>query len=179
MLNTIASFHGSTPEVGDYQPIATSTLGSAASSITFSSIPSTYQHLQLRIIAQTVSGYPVAIRFNSDTGSNYVYHVIQGNGVSAAVGSATAQTSISGVAAGGATANVFGGTVLDILDYANSSKYKTTRSLAGYDTNSSGTVYFYSGLWLNTAAITSITLIDANGGNMVANTSAALYGIKG
>jgi hypothetical protein len=77
-----------------------------------------------------------------------------------------------------ADTNIFGTAVFDLLDYTNTSKYKTTRSLTGHDKNGSGLIVLYSGLWLNTAAVTSITVLP-NTGNFNQYTSAALYGIKG
>ena len=161
------------------EPVASTLLSSASGSVTFADIPQTYKHLQLRTLGQTTTGYPIGIRFNGDTSSNYVYHVLQGNSASVAAGVATAQTSIATVAAGGATTNAFGGGVIDILDYTNTSKYKITRGLTGYEVGTSGTVYFYSGLWMSNTPITSITLIDTNNGNMITNCRFSLYGIKG
>lgn len=74
---------------------------------------------------------------------------------------------------------MFGAGVLDVLDYSNVYKFKTSRSLAGADMNGSGEVVFGSGLWMNTAAITSVTLTPTNGTNFVTNTRISLYGIKG
>jgi hypothetical protein len=79
---------------------------------------------------------------------------------------------------GGATASVFGAGVIDILDYANTSKYKTIRTLSGWDKNGGGNVGLSSGLWLSTSAISSI-VIGSQTGNLVTNTQFALYGIKG
>lgn len=161
------------------EPIASTLLSSASNSVTFADIPQGYKHLQLRTLGQTTTGYPIGIRFNGDIGTNYSYHVLQGNSASVASGAANSQTSITTAAAGGSTANAFGGGVIDILDYTNTNKYKTTKGLTGYEVGTSGTVYLYSGLWMNTAAITSITLIDTNNGNMITNCRFSLYGIKG
>jgi hypothetical protein len=168
-----------------FDSIATTTVGSGgANSITFSSIPSTYTHLQIRGIArEKASGdtlYNLMFAtFNSDTGSNYAYHYLRGSGSAAAAGAGTSQTSMSfgGIVQGGNTASVFGANVIDILDYANTSKYKTVRTLFGYDANGSGYAVLASDLWQSTSAISSITLTPANG--FAQYSSFALFGIKG
>jgi hypothetical protein len=168
-----------------YESIATVTVGSGGSSdITFTSIPSTYKHLQIRIMARsnktgTTNDY-LNMNFNSDTGANYSLHQLLGDGTSASANSGTSQNSIfvSRIATADASASMFGGIVIDILDYANTSKYKTSRSLGGTDQNGSGRIYFNSGLWMNTAAISTI-VIDAEGASsFVQHSQFALYGIK-
>lgn len=162
-----------------YDSIATTTVGSGgASSVTFSSIPSTYTHLQIRYSGNAGSN-DIFFRLNGDTGSNYIRHYLYGGGGSAAAGASLAQTSGSlGYGPVTADTNILGGSVFDLLDYTNTNKYKTTRSLTGFDSNGSGLLVLYSGLWLNTAAVTSITVLP-NTGNFNQYTSVALYGIKG
>jgi len=169
---------------GDYESIATVTVGAGgASTVTFSSIPSTYQHLQIRVLARMGAGagpYAHYMTFNSDSGSNYRNHYIYGSGASAAAGSTTAETKIVmwDYYGGGGTANIFGAGVIDLLDYQNTNKNKTTRNLGGYDANGSGEIFLSSGLWQSTSAISSITLIPESG-NYAQYSSFALYGIKG
>jgi hypothetical protein len=162
---------------GAYDSIATTTLGSTTTSITFSSIPATYTHLQVRFFAKdgAASLSSLAIRLNSDSGSNYAYHRLYGDGTSATAGSGT------GLSFGiiGVEENQFGATIVDILDYANTNKYTVTRSLSGWDNNGSGWVGLWSSLWLNTAAVNTITLQSAAGNGFTQYTSAALYGIRG
>jgi hypothetical protein len=159
---------------GAYDSIATSS--GAASSITFSSIPSTYTHLQLRLfmvgtsVTQDVWG-----RFNSDTGANYSTHRIFGTGAAQAAGGNTTSSKIDFFAWSNTEPGV---AVIDILDYANTSKYKTSRSLTGSDSNGSGFIHFTSGLWQSASAIDSITFFPQVG-TFAAGTHAALYGIKG
>ena len=168
-----------------YESIATVTVGSGgSSSITFSSIPSTYQHLQVRLMARTnraAAGDFLTVIFNSDTGANYSYHYLQGDGSSALAGSSTNSPYVflHRFAASSATSGVNGVGVLDVLDYANTNKYKTTRSLAGYDNNGSGAIELDSGNWRNTGAITSITIAPGLGTSLNQYSSFALYGIKG
>lgn len=165
---------------GDYESIATVTVGSGgSSSISFSSIPSTYKHLQIRGIAKgTVASAALLTGFNGDTASNYNDHYIEGNGSSVVAGyDATSAIIAYGTIAPTAATSVFTATVIDILDYANTNKYKTTRALTGYDSNGSGYMDLNSGLWRSTAAISSITLSPTSG-NFAQYTQYALYGIK-
>lgn len=173
-----------------YESIATYTIGAGGSSgVTFSSIPSTYKHLQLRIFAQcnrTNGNGDTYLRFNSDTGNNYSYHRLQGNGAAAASTSATSTGIVyAGYEVGSWATNQFSAMVVDILDYTNTNKYKTVRSLGGNDQNGAtasngdpGTVTFFSSLWMNTNAINSILVFDGSY-NFTQYTSIALYGIKG
>jgi len=167
-----------------YESIATTTVGSGGSaSVTFSSIPSTYSHLQIRIMGRTdrAAVYDaVRLRFNSDTGANYTEHGLYGDGVTiASYGNASATGSYTyRVAGASAPSNIQGVIIIDILDYVNTNKYKTLRSLGGVDANTSGgNLYFNSGLWMNTAAITNIVLEPI--ASFQQYSSLALYGIKG
>jgi hypothetical protein len=165
---------------GAFESIAVATVTSADATITFSNIPQNYTHLQLRTYSQSSTGAPARIRFNSDSGSNYALHVIQGNSASVGTGGVTAQSGIDCIISTiSSVTNTFAASIVDILDYTNTSKNKTIKSQAGYETNSNGTVYLYSGLWLNTAAISTITLTDSSGGNFTTYSQFALYGIRG
>ena len=164
----------------NYDSIATYTLSSTASSVTFSSIPGTYKHLQIRIMVSAVAGNQDAyMQFNTDTGTNYSYHNIYGSG--AGSGSAASAFTQSQMVMG---SNIYttgtstcGVAIIDILDYANTNKYKTMRSLAGTDLNGSGTIALLGGLWRSTSAITSIKLYPA-GSTINTYSSFALYGVK-
>lgn len=169
---------------GDYQAIMTATVDSGGTpSITFNSIPSTFKHLQVRVLhrsTQAAGGTDINMRFNSDSASNYAYHALQGNGSSAVAFGGTSQTYIrnqSGVD-GSDAANVFMVSVYDILDYANTNKYKTVRTLTGYDNNGGGFIRLLSGLWQSNSAITTIELYPPST-TFTVNSSFALYGIKG
>ena len=173
------------PDTGAMFPLGMVQVGSAgAADITFSSIPSTYKHLQIRLFGRvngSVTTNGTKLQLNTDTGGNYTYHTLFGNGSSATAYAETSTTQnfmdkLSGASSG---ANMFGTIICDILDYANTSKYKTTRSLGGTDQNGSGVIFFTSGVWRNTAAITSIKLSPFDGYSYVQYTQAALYGIKG
>lgn len=185
LIGIIASSGGAPASLNSYESIATVNVGAGgATSISFTSIPSTYQHLQIRNMArEKPSGDSLYdslyATFNSDTGSNYSQHFLRGNGSAAQAGGSASQTSttLGGIEQGGNAANIFGAGVIDVLDYANTSKYKTVRSLFGYDANGSGYIVLASGLWQSTSAITSITMTPVNG--IAQYSSFALYGIKG
>jgi hypothetical protein len=163
-----------------YESIATVTVGAGGlSTVTFSSIPSTYKHLQLRSFGGTSGADDINMTFNGDTASNYSAHLLYGTGASAGSYSPGSTSSIYwSVGNSYGTANQFGAAVTDILDYANTNKYKTTRALYGYDRNGSGQLNFSSGNWRSLTAITSITLTPVVG-NIIQYSSFALYGVKG
>jgi hypothetical protein len=172
---------------GDYESIATVTVGSGgAADVTFSSIPATFTHLQIRSIGRstrvaTDDSYRIQAGNGSiDTGSNYSFHFLRGTGAAASSSAGSTQSFIIGgdTSAASATAGIFSADVLDILDYANTNKYKTFRHLNGVDFNGSGDLRFISGLWQSTSAITNIKLFCENG-NWAQHSSFALYGIKG
>ena len=157
--------------------IATTTLSVAASSITFSSIPQTYTHLQLRGIWKASSSGVLKMQFNSDTGANYKAHYVAGDGSTAYANVTSVSPNAVGIGYNGASTS-FVAFVCDILDYANTNKYKTSRCLNGNDRNGAGDVELDSGVWLNSAAITSINLTPQSG-TLSEYSSLALYGIKG
>lgn len=160
-----------------YESIATVTVGSGGSStVTFSSIPSTYKHLQIRAIAKASgSNFNPKMQFNGDTGSNYSWHYLYGDGSSVTAGAGTTQAFIYNSIIS-TNANMYNAFIIDILDYANTSKYKTTRELSGEDRNGGGEIALWSGNWRSTSAITSITFSNGTFDNY---TQYALYGIKG
>ena len=170
---------------GAYDSLATVSLSTSTATISFAGIPSGYKHLQIRGIAKNnaaFAGYDyVHATFNGDTGSNYSLHYLYGNGSSAIAGGNSGLTySRVGNLAQLNTTNVFGASIIDILDYSSTVKNKTIRSLSGHDANGNntdGVVHFYSSAWSNTNPITSITLFPANG-SFVANSTFALYGVK-
>lgn len=165
-----------------FEHIQTITVGAGgAASITFSSIPQTYKHLQIRGTARTqgtATNFDViGCRFNGDTGSNYATHYLYGNGSSAISFGAASQTymNVWAAASNGMSANIFGTFIFDVLDYSSTAKYKTLRVLGGVDTNGNGGMFLTSGLWMSTGAITSISFPTA----ISQYTSFSLYGVKG
>jgi hypothetical protein len=170
-----------------YESISTVTVGSGgSSSITFSSIPATFTHLQLRCLAKnTTAGsgdQAYQIAFNSDTTyTNYRTHYLQGEGSAAYSGGAQVSGlyAVIGQAPKAGSTSVFGVSVTDILDYTNTSKNKITRTLDGDDMNGSGAVNLRSALWLNTSAINRIDITLYAGLTFAEYSKFALYGIKG
>ena len=169
--------------------IATTTIGpGGAASITFSSIPTTYTHLQLRMLIRTNRSdfyldY-LKITYNSDSGANYTTHHLAGDGSASTIGAygAASQNFTQVLRLAGSNspslANTFGVAVVDILDYANTNKYKTLRNIGGVDFNGSGELGLYSGLWMNTSAINTITLTVGGGTLINQYSTIALYGVK-
>jgi hypothetical protein len=156
-----------------YEPIATTTLGSAASSITFSSIPSTYTDLRLVFVGTAVSGSSILFNYNSDTGNNYSRVLLQGNGTAA---SSSSQSNSNGSYAGTWYSSNPCFTTIDIFSYAGST-YKTSLITTNADLNGSGNVRYIVSLWRSTSAINSVTFsIDAD--NFAAGTVATIYGVK-
>ena len=169
---------------GAFDSLATVTVPSGGlASIEFAAIPNTYKHLQVRGIGrdtQASGAHSLRLQLNGDTGSNYTYHAVTGDGSTASAGALTAQpTQYPGFLIGtsGAT-GVFSASIIDILDYANTSKNKVTRTLSGVDNNGSGSIGLFSGMWLNVAAITSITLLPAASTNFAQHSQFTLFGVK-
>ena len=190
LLNTVLGSlsSGVAASTSSYESIASATGTGSSGVITFSSIPSTYKHLQIRGIAKdTYAGVfelPTRVRFNSDTGNNYTMHNLNGNGTTVtAQGDATGTNAFfkfrgSNLSTDATFANMNAVSILDIIDYADTSKYKTARGFSGSDRNGTGSIFLISGLWLSTSAISTITL-TADGTNWTTSTTFALYGIKG
>ena len=160
-----------------YTPIATTTLGSAAASYTFSSISGSYTDLVL-VFAGTVTtaGNNLGLRFNSDAGSNYSTTFLEGSGTTATSNRTTGSTIISTgyqIGIGDSQSNV----IWNIMNYANSTTYKTALLRVNAPTSSAypgvGTEV---GLWRNTNAITSITIVNVSS-NISAGSTFSLYGI--
>lgn len=185
ILGILASSRPAFELVGSYDSLATVTVPSGGvASVTFAGIPSGYKHLQIRSIQRNLSpsgsGIQIGLtQFNGDTGTNYSRHNLVGNGSTA---TASAAATVNGVWLGvmpqtGDTANAYGASIMDILDYADTNKFKTTRSLEGLDLNGSGEANFRSGSWRSTSAITSITITPTLY-SFEQYTTFALYGVR-
>jgi hypothetical protein len=173
---------GVPPVTNSYESIATVTVGGGGSgTVTFSSIPSSYKHLQVRITALESNDGVMGFRFNSDSGNNYTIHELYGTGSSAAAYSATSQSNI-GINynySASPLSDAPSVAVVDLLDYTNTSKNTTLRALCGVDYNGSGYVRLDSGVWLNTAAVSQIDIVAFSSKTFNQYSSFALYGIKG
>ena len=164
-----------------YESISTVTVGAGgSSSIDFTSIPSTYKHLQIRVAALTSSSADTYIRVNTLT-TGYPQHILYGTGSTASSYADT--SSYSGFVwllngSGTTTAPVVG--IIDVLDYSATTKNKTFKSINGWDANGSGQIQLSSGFStsLGTSAITSISIVRSSG-SFSQYSSFALYGIKG
>jgi hypothetical protein len=169
----------------DYESISTVTVGSGGqATVSFTSIPGTYKHLQLRWIAQdnrgTFNDSNLAMRINSDTGTTYNWHYFRGNGSVTESIAQPNKTSFDGLpVAAAAAGSAFSVSVVDFLDYTDTNKYKTMRFLSGQDFNGSGIIMLTSGSWRSTSAITSISIFSNLGSSINQYSSFALYGIKG
>ena len=180
MLNNLTALldSGAAPAVGDFESIQTYTLTGTQASVEFTGISGSYKHLQLRILQRSTTPNNTNMQFNSDTGSNYNWHELYGDGSSAA--SASSAGSVTFMKASyleSVTAGYVGASVIDILDYSNTNKNKTMRALTGSDANGTGYILLRSGLWRSTAAITSIKITPASG-SWDQYSSIALYGVK-
>ena len=172
--------------LGSFESIATVTVGAGgASSIEFTSIPATYQHLQVRIITKRVGGSTVddtMLRLGTggtiDTGTNYNFHQLLGDGSSAAGGGINPVSNIYCITDNSSATSTFGAGVIDILDYASTLKNTTVRIFEGYDANGSGIIFIRSGLWRNTGAVDTIRFYPNTGTGLAEHSTAALYGIK-
>lgn len=180
--NAIAGLYGEgapPAPLSSYESIATAS-PSGVSTVTFSSIPSTFKHLQIRFNLIASAQARLGVQVNADTSSAYPFHYISGNGTTVAAGGST-----SGVLAA-LTVNFNARTdtsfpsvgVFDLLDYSSSTKNKVSRTLFGMNNNgaSAGYVDYTSSLWSSTAVVSSLSFL-INSGTYTG--SIALYGIKG
>lgn len=163
---------------GAFDLISSATGTGSSGTITFSSIPSTYKHLQVRGVVQPSTSVGMNLRLNGITTSSYGWHALRGSGSTVVAQSATG-TNIQTGEALSATTGVTNPYIIDILDYASTSKNKTVRLVYGVPDSSSGYwVGLTGGILSNTAAINSITL-ELGSFNFTSGTRLALYGIKG
>ena len=191
LIGTIASSLLQNIDTGVMDPLQVITVGpSGAASVTFSNIPSTYKHLHIRAFVQTNRGTfgtdGMSLVINGDTTGSYNYHYLRGNGATvtaaAGTGSYSSIVEVGTASVGTTTGGTFGAHIIDILDYANTNKYKTMRNLHGNDINgtvggSPGFIGLTSALWMKTNAITSLVFTGDN--TFTQYSQFALYGIKG
>lgn len=173
--------------VASYDSIATiTTTSGSVTTISFTSIPQTYRHLQLRMIHRSASSNLYNAWFtgniNSDSTASYSQHGLYGNGTSATSNYQVNTSVVDGFSRSGADAgaNIYGAHVIDILDYTDTNKYKTIRHIGGVDINVSTTridTGLYSNSWRSTSAITGISFYG-NQGQFTGYSHFALYGIK-
>jgi hypothetical protein len=171
-----------------YESIATITTAGSETSLTFSSIPSTYKHLQIRYFAKSArtGGLPgsenINLQFNGDTGANYAFHFLRCDGSGVFGGGTTSTTAINinnaVIASGSSNTLTFAPGIIDIHDYSSTTVNKTVRAIAGWDFNNPGRLALCSGFRNSTGAITSIN-IQIDGNTFSASSIFSLYGIMG
>jgi hypothetical protein len=169
-----------------FESIATVSVTSATSTVSFTSIPGTFTHLQLRHKFRTPATggpYTYDITFNSDTGSNYNFNHLYGGaggGTTTGAGQSSGQTKIRifDNPGAGAQSNVFSAGYLDILDYANTNKRKTVHGQNGYAASGTSYSFINQGVWKSTSAITRIDIAVEGSNNHDVYSHWALYGIK-
>jgi len=179
---------GASVSTGAYELISTTILAATASTVTFNSLPTGYKHLQIRTTSKSdynSAGYQGArqILFNGDYTSNWSSHRIWGTGSSVLSESFGLSGATGGYGFGIANSgtNIFDASVIDILDYTNTNKNKTLRSLSGF-TNTASADYrisLTSAAWRSTSAVSSITMTMNDGSNYQIGSRFSLYGIKG
>lgn len=182
-----AASNSVTPIQADFESIASLPGGNA--SLTFNSIPSTYKHLQIRFFARNdgaTGPRDIRVRFNGDTNANYRWHSLRGLNTTLSSSNSDGVDlpnylywGVSPSANNGNTTTIYGVGIVEILDYASTSKTKTIRVYQGYQSNTSnGYAFMLDGHWNSTSAISSI-FIESQAGSFTNASSFALYGIKG
>jgi len=128
----IGSF--ATASTSSYDSIATVNVTSNTAAIEFTSIPSTYKHLQIRYLARdnraSTGADDMLMTFNAGASAAYSWHRLVGDGSTIGSAGSASETYISlsaaAISRGNNTSGIFASGVIDILDYANTNKYKTT-----------------------------------------------------
>lgn len=176
MLIPIGFFGGAA--AGDYELIETVYGNATFGSVTFSSIPQTYKHLQIRMtIRSSASPASMGMRTNGNAGGyDYHWHSMHGNGTETTGSNYATSYMFLGWAPGGGESVTFGHSIIELNDYT-ATKYKTIKSITGWTA-------FRTGMWtgfnyVNTSPITSINIFDAAGGVLRTGSRISLYGIKG
>lgn len=187
MLNNIAGLLGGgiAPDLGAYEAISTVYGTGSSGVVTFSIIPSTYKHLQVRATAfASTAGQSIFPRLNGVSASgNYFWHYLEGIGSGTAIAGAAGSSGgileslfqVNGTESS-STPHVF---VMDLLDYTNTNKNKVARTLYGADANGSGTIGLGSGVFLTSGTAVSSISFSLQSGTFSSNSQFALYGIKG
>ena len=164
---------------GAFDLIATTLISSNTASVTFdTSALSAYKHLQIRgTLKSSVGGTNEGeIRFNGVTSSSYAWHMLNGygSGINGQNGASQTSMIIGSVVGTDQASQIYSPAIIDVLDFASTTKTKTLRSFCGSSTSA---IRLSSGLFNSTNAITSITL--SAGANLVSGTRLSIYGIKG
>lgn len=168
-----------TASTESYESIATITLGASTSNVTFTSIPTTYKHLQLRASMRCSSVNNMYVQVGNstiDTGANYSWHQLFGDGSNPySNGGSNATFSYIGYNFNTSNTNP---SIVDFIDYSSTVKTKSYRTLAGTESSGAGFVQLWGGNWRSNSAINTIRITPGSG-NFDTYSSFALYGIKG
>jgi hypothetical protein len=180
--NSIAGFLGTGAAAGgtaSFESIATTTGSGASGTVTFSSIAGTYKALQIRVNMIGSVASSLQLNFNGDTAANYSMHGLFGNGTAASAAGSSSTSNIQSIGQSSATITTYPNVaIMDVIDYASTSKYKTVKVFGGFDKNAAGgEVSLTSGSWRSTSAVTSVTL-SMSTGVFNTGTTIALYGVK-
>lgn len=162
------------PAGATYEPLATTTLTSAQSSITFSSISGSYTDLRVVLSGKSSSNLWWGLRFNSDTGSNYAYIQMRGNGGGTAQGSTS---NSSYILLNEQAQSVITAGIYDIFSYANTATHKVVLGTYSGDASGSGIVQKTVGRWRSTSAITTVELWMTSSATYDIDTMVTIYGI--
>ncbi len=168
-----------------YEHIATQTLSSSAASVEFTSIPATYEFLQVRLVAKTDRGSVASdsIELSFNTGSSYHDQAILGQQSTDTFSERFSQGNIEifrAGATGAAGTNEFGGAIIDVGGYADSDRKTSSRHHGGFlrnaGTSNDALVGLGGGIWTSTAVVTSLKLAPMDGSNFVSGSEFSLYG---
>jgi len=182
----ISALAGNDQWFSDFESIASVAVtdSGGVTEVNFTNIPTTYTHLQIRGIwkPRTTSQWTY-FRFGNagtiDTAANYSYHGLLGNGSTAYAEAVSGASATAMNLAYSNNTTYFANFIVDILDYANNNKYKTTRALAGFDGNGSGILGLVSNSWRSLNATTDIRIFVDTANNISQHSHFALYGIRG
>lgn len=185
-FGTLAASGGVVP---DYELIATTVLGSAQNSITFSDLgtyASTYKHLQIRVVARSSRAAwvdNIAMRLNSDSGTNYNWHRMWAEGGNPRYvenGTNRNEMRMVGISGSNIGNSLFTPAITDIIDSFSTSKNTTIRTFGGHaEITGTSEISFGGAGWRNTSSISSITIFVESGNNFVSGSRFSIYGIKG
>ena len=172
-----------TPVVPSSFYLISSQAVSSGTSVTFSSIPSTYKSLQIRYSAtNNTAGNGFVGVLNGDTGSNYISHALVGNnGAVSATSSGTTTSFWAGdTFQTGMQTGYPASAIIDIVDYASTAKNKTIKTSYGFNNNTSSqsAIILLSSLWISTAAITSVTIKPVGSAQFSTGSTFSLYGVS-
>lgn len=172
---------------GDYELISTQVLGTTADNITFTSIPQTFKHLQIRMTARFANGSGsgarnLGIRLNGNASTVYSWHYMNGDGASVSSGGFASFNHVrfdQCLPSDDQPAGIYGPGIVDILDYASTSKHKTMKGLIGQPV-AGYKIGLKSGSYQDTSAVSSIILYDQEyASGFKSGSRFSLYGIKG